>query len=232
MFVVFRTYGALYISLPTWFTPTLVQYLSLVRPTLLESDLWGETPKTYVFPTQVATFATQMLKSVGVKLTCSDIRSRVCENIGQLTNGKMRTDLQHTAAHAAETTQTVEKHYEIQNKKRREEKLLNYIEEKYLEPAEIALKQLITALQLDFPKAKHAKKRKRLVDSSIMPQPALKKVKETKVIEVARVCKNKLQSKKCFTKRGKSASFVTDTQLICDACFSSPQQSRKSVNDL
>ena len=104
----YRTYGALYISLPNWFIPTLQLYLSNVRPKLLDSpEIWGDTPSSNVFPRQVATFSKQLLSEAGVVLSCSDIRSRVCENIGQLTHGRLRTDLQYTAAHKSETTDTV-----------------------------------------------------------------------------------------------------------------------------
>ena len=195
-----RTYGAMYALFPEWIMPMLKLYLTHVRPRIIQQkSIWAATKSDLLLPASAPRQMSRMLGKVGVTLTASDIRSRVCEDVGTLKDLSLRRSMQLCAAHQTDTTTTVARHYELKNKPERESQLLEFVESRYLSPAEIAVKDMVGSLGLDI---KHTTKRKRLIQVNVLApvsaaqEPTKKKARVVSALEPskeqkkARVCTN------------------------------------------
>ena len=135
------SFGALCILWPSYAVDILVIYLRAVRPMLIRTDQWNKGSKQVLFPQDHMKCVEVFNTSNSISINLSSIRSLFSIAVGEIDAcdlqwGRYKMDLEATCAHRVGVAgKTIEQHYQINSKIKREELLQRYLCEVYYTPA-------------------------------------------------------------------------------------------------
>ena len=135
------SFGALCILWPSYAVDILVIYLRAVRPMLIRSDQWNKGSKQVLFPQDHMKCVEVFNTYCGISINLSSIRSLFSIAVGEIDTcdlqwARYKNDLEACCAHKVGVAgKTIEQHYQINSKIKREELLQKYLREVYYTPA-------------------------------------------------------------------------------------------------
>ena len=135
-----RSFGALITRYHPFGAEALELYIDNVVPGLHDAQLWTG-PEDNLFPKTSNDMMGSFLNLVHLKqITYSAIRGLFSASIARIPAshpkfGRVKRDLESCASHQTMSTNTVEAHYQIPAKGLRENLMLNYLTQEFIEPA-------------------------------------------------------------------------------------------------